>query len=145
MVQTDGQLVGDPFSQIMDFVTKALSNLPTFQEALETLQEFMLNLKPALEQVGIWVETFSDKIQATVEIFGTTMDKATKIFDSLMSKMSDTVGEGAELMQHETFNLFDTDGDGFISPDDLKNCGELYAIPALQGDKANELLEKYDT
>jgi len=145
LLQSDGHEVGNPFGMIMDFVSTALKQLPNFQQALTSLQAMMENLKPALMQVGIWVETFADKVQATVETFGTTMDRVQKIFDSLMSRLSSDAGENADVMQHETFNLFDVDASGQISEDDLQNCADLYAMNALKGEKGKELIEKYDS
>merc|ERR1719424_1065541 len=72
------------------------------------------------------------------------MDRVQKIFDQLMSKANPDAGSNAEQMQHETFNLFDTDSDGMISEQDLLNCADLYAINALKGSKASELIETYD-
>jgi len=144
LLQTDGEMIDDPFSKVMNSVMKMLGNLPSFQEALTAMQQMFVNLKPALEQVGVWVESFADKVQATVETFGTTMDRVQKIFDQLMSKANPDAGSNAEQMQHETFNLFDTDSDGMISEQDLLNCADLYAINALKGSKAAELITTYD-
>lgn len=144
LLQMSGETVADPLSTVMQVVVKALQNLPTFQEALEAFQDMLKSIKPALMQVGVWIETFADKVQATVEIFGTTVDRVQKLFDSFMSKVSPDAGEGADLMQHDTFNLFDTDGSGAISLEDLDNCGDIYAIPAIKGEKGKELIEKYD-
>eukprot|EP00928_Gymnodinium_smaydae_P021238 TRINITY_DN1826_c0_g2_i2.p1 TRINITY_DN1826_c0_g2~~TRINITY_DN1826_c0_g2_i2.p1 ORF type:complete len:1028 (-),score=189.76 TRINITY_DN1826_c0_g2_i2:42-3056(-) len=145
LLQTHGEDVGNPMDAIMKVVTKALGALPSFQDALVTMQGMMQNLKPALLQVGIWVETFAAKVQGTVETFGTTMDRVQKLFDNIMSKTSPTAGENAEDMLHETFNLFDMDGSGKISESDLNSCADLYAVNAIKGDKAKELLDKYDS
>jgi hypothetical protein len=144
LLHAKGSSVGNPMEMVIEFVIKALTNLPTFQQALETFQAMLAAMKPALMQVGVWVETFADKVQATVEMFGTTMDRVQKLFDSVMSKVSPDAGEGADVMQHDTFNLFDTDGSGSISPEDLDSCGDIYALPAIKGDKGKELIEKYD-
>merc|ERR1719171_1405605 len=118
--------------------------LPNFQVALDTLEDMLFKLKPALLQVGNWVITFGDQVQATVETFGTTLDRVQKIFDQLMAQMSSNAGEGADLMMHDTFNLFDVDGDGFISADDLENCASLYGISAIKGKVATELIQAHD-
>jgi len=139
-----GEVVENPFDAIMKVIMKVFKALPSFQDGLESLQSMMANLKPALMQVGIWVETFADKVQASVEAFGTTLDRVQKIFDHVMAQLSPSAGEGADLMQHETFNLFDVDSSGMISEDDLHTCAELYAVPTLSGDKGKDLIKTYD-
>jgi len=145
LLQQDAVQAGNPMEAVIEVVTKALSALPHFQEGLQAFQDMLANIKPALLQVGIWVNTFADKVQATVDGFGTSMDRVQKIFDQAMSKISPTAGEGEDLMLHDTFNLFDTDGSGNISVQDLQNCAELYSITAIQGESASDLLERYDT
>merc|ERR1719160_1177544 len=53
-------------------------------------------------------------------------------------------GAMAKQMEHETFHLFDTTDTGTIEPIDLKNVAKIYNIPALQGNKSDDLVEKYD-
>eukprot|EP00448_Togula_jolla_P024583 CAMPEP_0170592890 /NCGR_PEP_ID=MMETSP0224-20130122/13159_1 /TAXON_ID=285029 /ORGANISM="Togula jolla, Strain CCCM 725" /LENGTH=971 /DNA_ID=CAMNT_0010916813 /DNA_START=31 /DNA_END=2946 /DNA_ORIENTATION=- len=144
LLQTASGEGGNPMGAVMEVVTKALAALPHFQQGLETFQNMLAHIKPALLQVGIWVNTFADKVQATVESFGTTMDRVQKIMDQLMSKISPTAGEGEDLMLHDTFNLFDTDNNGWIEVLDLQNCAELYALTAVQGNSAIDLVQRYD-
>merc|ERR1719223_157559 len=51
---------------------------------------------------------------------------------------------GADVMVQQTFNLFDVQHSGFVTEDDLHDVAELYSIPALNGAKAGELVDKYD-
>merc|ERR1719223_2210067 len=51
---------------------------------------------------------------------------------------------GADVMVQQTFNLFDVQHSGFVTEDDLHDVAELYSIPALNGAKAEELVDKYD-
>lgn len=135
---------GDPLAAIMPLVKNALNSLPLFQNVLAHLQATIENMKPALLQVGQWVETFSDKVQATVEIFGTTMDRVQKIFDQAMAQMSGVSGKGEDLMLHDTFNLFDMDASGKISSGDLRVLASIYSVVALGGAKGDELVQQYD-
>eukprot|EP00928_Gymnodinium_smaydae_P061454 TRINITY_DN45520_c1_g1_i1.p1 TRINITY_DN45520_c1_g1~~TRINITY_DN45520_c1_g1_i1.p1 ORF type:complete len:1050 (+),score=294.57 TRINITY_DN45520_c1_g1_i1:121-3270(+) len=144
LLQVNGEEVGDPMETVMKFVMKALQALPSFQNGLKGMQGMMTSIKPALLQTGVWVETFADQVQATVENFGTTLDRAQKMFDQVMMKVSPSAGEGADVMLHETFNLFDVDGSGAVSEEDLLATADLYAINALKGEKAKELMAKYD-
>jgi len=134
----------NPMAAVMETVVKALSAVPEFQTALESFTAILHNVKPALLQVGQMLDTFGDKIQATIEAFGTTLDRVQKLFDQVMSKISPTAGEGEDLMIHDTFNLFDVSGTGFITVDDLHECANLYAMNALAGDKAKHLVAAYD-
>jgi hypothetical protein len=69
-----------------------------------------------------------------------------KIFDQVMSK----VGGGAseEVIGHllyETWNIFDITHTGAVSKDDLQQVTTLYGITALNGDKGDQMIDKYDT
>lgn len=139
-----GEVLGNPMDAVMKNVMKMLQSLPSFQGGLVSLQDMMSNIKPALLQVGVWVETFADKVQNTVEAFGTTLDRVQKIFDHIMSQLSPNAGQNAVEMQHETFNLFDVNSDGVLDPDDLQTCGELYAVDAVKGEKGESLIKTYD-
>lgn len=107
------------------------------------LQEFLVIVEPALAQVGVWLETFGDKIQASLETFTTSMDLVQRIFDSLMSKATPG-GEGEEQMQYDTYTLFCISGNPTISVQDLEDVSSTYGIEALGGTKAAELHAKYD-
>merc|ERR1719326_2738268 len=108
------------------------------------LDEFLVQIKPALEQIGQWLITFSDKIQAVIESFSTTLDRVQKLFDQLMSKFSPDAGAGAEQMQYDTITLFDTTKSGTVEASDLQSVATMYGVSSLQGDKADELFTKYD-
>eukprot|EP00409_Alexandrium_fundyense_P005455 CAMPEP_0185907496 /NCGR_PEP_ID=MMETSP0196C-20130402/7233_1 /TAXON_ID=2932 /ORGANISM="Alexandrium fundyense, Strain CCMP1719" /LENGTH=105 /DNA_ID=CAMNT_0028627473 /DNA_START=92 /DNA_END=406 /DNA_ORIENTATION=- len=53
-------------------------------------------------------------------------------------------GGGVSEMLEQTFGLFDVDGSGLVSAQDLRTVAELYSINALQGTKPEELVQKYD-
>lgn len=146
LLQTDGaqNTTDDPVDIVMPLVIQALQALPEFQNGLVHLQGTIEQMKPALVQVGEWVESFSDKVQATVEIFGTTMDRVQKIFDQVMTQISGVAGEGEDLMLHDTFNLFDMDSSGKISVADLRVLADIYSVVALGGQKGADLVEHYD-
>jgi hypothetical protein len=110
----------------------------------DKLLEFWEKMKPALEQVGEWLLSFGDQIQAVMETVSTTMDKAQKMIDSMMSQAAET-GIGEEQMFYDTFTLFDASGTGTISKTDLESVAEMYGIDALAGPKATTLHKKYDT
>eukprot|EP00927_Polykrikos_kofoidii_P059439 TRINITY_DN54592_c0_g1_i1.p1 TRINITY_DN54592_c0_g1~~TRINITY_DN54592_c0_g1_i1.p1 ORF type:complete len:987 (-),score=209.70 TRINITY_DN54592_c0_g1_i1:115-2985(-) len=143
-LHVSGALVGNPMDQVMKVVMGMLGALPNFQAGLGSLQGMLENVKPVLLQVGIWVETFADKVQATIETFGTTLDRIQKIFDKLMTQFSPDAGKNAPEMEHETFNLFDTDGSGALSEDDLRACAQSYGVDALRDDKAGQLIQVHD-
>jgi hypothetical protein len=125
-------------SQITTFVNKM------FARITKTLKLFLDKAEPALKQVGVWIISFGDKLQAGIETFSVTIDKIQKIFDQLMEQLADS-GGNSDFMRENTFNLFDTDFSGTISLKDLKKAAEVYGITALQGTKAEELHRKYDT
>jgi len=108
----------------------------------EKVRSFLDKIRPALQQIGKWLESFGTKVQTTIEGFSTTLDKVQKIFDQLMKQIS--TPKGADLMLHDTYNLFDASNTGSISLADLKEVGEVYGITALSGSKARSLVKKYD-
>eukprot|EP00401_Gymnodinium_catenatum_P002866 CAMPEP_0117556704 /NCGR_PEP_ID=MMETSP0784-20121206/51947_1 /TAXON_ID=39447 /ORGANISM="" /LENGTH=975 /DNA_ID=CAMNT_0005353989 /DNA_START=53 /DNA_END=2980 /DNA_ORIENTATION=+ len=110
---------------------------------VEQLDKFYLTAKPALLQIGAWLITFGDKIQATITEFSGTLDKVQKIFDQVMAQISQESGS-EYLMQYNTYTLFDVDQDGTISAKDVSDVSELYGIDAYLGDKGQELHAKYD-
>jgi hypothetical protein len=118
-------------------------------KAMEYLSGVMYDLldviKPALEQVGEWIEKFTDRIIDLLESFSTTIDKVQKVFDNLMSQLSTSGGDNAVAMLNQVISLFDVDGDGCISLSDIEEVAEIYSITCLQGDKPAELFPTYDT
>mmetsp|Transcript_126040 Transcript_126040/g.245869 ORF Transcript_126040/g.245869 Transcript_126040/m.245869 type:complete len:978 (+) Transcript_126040:119-3052(+) len=108
------------------------------------LKGFIHAIKPALLQIGKWLVSFGDKIQATIEGFSMSLDLVQKIFDQLMSTMSSGAGEGEEQMLYETWFLFDVSDNNFFTADDLSDVANMYGITALQGSKSSELFKKYD-
>lgn len=128
---------------IMDAIMKAFQVLPHFQDTTKVLKSFMDHAKPALYQVGSWIESFSDKIQAGIEAFGNTIDAVTKLIDQIMSQLHGG-GAGADIMVQQTFNLFDVDHTGAVTEKALHEIADLYSITAVAGKKGSALLAKYD-
>lgn len=113
--------------------------------ATVTFHQFVQYIKPALVQIGKWLVSFSTSTSSIVEGFSSSLDKIQKIFDQIMSKLSQSSGSNQLVMEYETYNLFDASNTGFISLQDLKDVSTMYTITALQGQKSAELFEKYDT
>lgn len=111
----------------------------------QIVQKFIVVVGPALDQVGEWLSSFGEKIQDQLEEFGTTIDRAQKIFDQVASKISTTAGEGEADMLEQTFDIFDTDAAGVISIQNMHDVSELYGITALQGTKGETLMKQYST
>jgi len=126
-------------SQLTQFVEKVFARI---SDGMEMLLD---KVEPALKQVGAWLISFGDKIQAGIEGFSTTIDKVQKIFDQMMAQMAGDTKSNSEYMIWNTFNLFDTDFSGTLSLEDFKKAGEMYGITALAGTKSEELHRKYDT
>ncbi|CAJ1415318.1 unnamed protein product, partial [Effrenium voratum] len=110
----------------------------------EGLHTLMIKIKPALIQVGKWIQQFGAKVQAGLEDFSLTLDKAQKMFDQVMAQMKGTANNSDQMM-FETWPIFDDDGSGSVSATELSNVGDWFSISALQGKKAPELVKKYDT
>jgi len=127
---------------IMEAIMKAFKLLPHFQDSTKLLQTFLETAKPPLYQVGEWITSFADKIQAGVEAFGNTVDVVQKLFDQVMQQMKG--GTGADLMLQQTFNLFDVEHSGFVTVGALHSIASLYSISAVAGQKAIQLVDKYD-
>eukprot|EP00747_Dinoflagellata_sp_TGD_P162216 gnl/TRDRNA2_/TRDRNA2_179570_c0_seq1.p1 gnl/TRDRNA2_/TRDRNA2_179570_c0~~gnl/TRDRNA2_/TRDRNA2_179570_c0_seq1.p1 ORF type:complete len:938 (+),score=209.71 gnl/TRDRNA2_/TRDRNA2_179570_c0_seq1:75-2888(+) len=119
-----------PFDEVMDKTT-------------DELKKFIAMIKPALLQVGKWLNSFGDKMQTFIEQFGTTMDRVQKMFDQVMTKINHG-GKGKETLLFNTFTLFDVSNTGAITLQDLHDVSNLYSISALQGDKGKQLLQKYN-
>jgi len=117
-------------------------------KAMTYLSDVMYDLldiiKPALEQVGEWIDKFSDRIIELLEDFSTTIDKVQGVFDNLMSQLSTSGGDNADAMLAQVITLFDVDGDGCVSLSDIEEVAEIYSITCLQGDKPAELFPTYD-
>mmetsp|Transcript_125578 Transcript_125578/g.217722 ORF Transcript_125578/g.217722 Transcript_125578/m.217722 type:complete len:1021 (-) Transcript_125578:236-3298(-) len=111
----------------------------------QAIADLMKKIKPALEQVGQFMVKFGDKIQTVIAGFSVTLDRVQKLFDQIMAS---AVGGGDEeqqaVVQENTFTLYDVSNTGFVNKEDLKNIANLYGIPALQGKKSEELVDKYD-
>jgi len=113
------------------------------QDLNNRLQEFWTAIKPALVQVGRWLESMGTKMQGFIEQFSTTIDKAQKIFDQIMAKVSGAADVKDQMLYH-TFNIFDITHKGTISADDVDQVASLYGVTALAGAKGQELHAKYD-
>eukprot|EP00435_Cladocopium_sp_Y103_P018670 s495_g4.t1 len=114
------------------------------QKVEETMDMLLKKLRPALEQVGKWIDQFGDKVIAGLQDFSTTLDKAQKIFDQVMAQLHGG-GNNTDLMINQTWPIFDDDDSGEVSAKELQNVGQWFSISALQGDKPQSLIEKYDT
>jgi len=108
----------------------------------DALDKFFTFIKPTLLQIGGWLITFGTKVQTTIEGFSKTLDVVQKMMDQIMSKVAESTGE--EEMIYNTYTLFDVSQSGTVSATDLQSVGELYGITALKGNKAKELVAKYD-
>lgn len=114
------------------------------QKVEETMDMLLKKLRPALEQVGKWIDQFGDKVIAGLQDFSTTLDKAQKIFDQVMAQLHGG-GNNTDLMINQTWPIFDDDDSGAVSVTELQNVGQWFSISALQGDKPQSLIDKYDT
>mmetsp|Transcript_130732 Transcript_130732/g.212844 ORF Transcript_130732/g.212844 Transcript_130732/m.212844 type:complete len:1046 (-) Transcript_130732:133-3270(-) len=109
------------------------------------LGEFLEAIKPALYKCGEWLLKFGDQIQQVLESFSITLDKVQKIFDQIMSELSGGPPEEVvDKMLYDTFSLFDVSKSGAVTLQDLEDIGEMYSIESLGGNKAKDLLTKYD-
>jgi len=126
---------------IMQAVHNVLENVDA--QVMEALDALLAKLRPALDQVARWVVKFGDKIQAGLETFTVTLDLVQKLFDQVMAQLN---GRGAneEEMLNQTFALFDSNQNGYITAEDLHQVADLYSMTAFQGEKADILVKKYD-
>jgi hypothetical protein len=120
--------------------------IETKMEAIKGLvNEFLQKLKPVLLQVGKWLSTMGDKMQRVIEEFGTIIDKVQKLLDEIMKKVASGSNPASKKeLDFNVFAIFDQSKDGNIYLEDLQDVSSLYGVTALQGDKAKELLKKYD-
>lgn len=115
------------------------------QQVIDSLNELMDSLKPALLQVGDFITKFGPKIQTVIEGFSITLDRVQKLFDQVMAQLStESNAESEEELEYNTFTLYDVSGDGYVDAADLEMVAKLYGITALKGSKPSELIEKYD-
>jgi len=125
-------------NNVLSVVVHKLMGLVALQ-----LKGFIQHIKPALIQIGKWLVSFGDKIQATIEGFSTSLDLVQKIFDQLMASLS-SGGEGEEQMLYETWFLFDVSNLNYFTATDLEDVANMYGITALQGSKSADLFKIYD-
>lgn len=113
----------------------------------QSVDKFLVEVSPPLHQVSEWLGSFGEKIQDSLEEFGTTIDRAQKIFDQVTSKISMKAAspEDEKAMLDQTFAIFDTDSGGTIDIKNMQQIADLYGITALQGKKAESLMDKYNT
>lgn len=114
-------------------------------QATTLLKQLMVILRPVLEDIGEWLVKFGDIVQAGFTEFSQSLDKAQKVFDTIMAQLSS--GNKALIKQEmlqETFGLFDVSSVGGVTLTDLQDAAKIYTITALQGDKAKEMHAKYD-
>lgn len=135
----------DPFAALGPFIEGPLrSALHKFVGLItEKLFEFMQHMKPALLKIGEFIIKFADDVQDGLQTFSVTIDKIQKIFDQAMQRLHGP-GANEEEMIYQTFKLYDTHHTGFVTIEDLHQIADVYTITALSGDKAVQLLHKYD-
>lgn len=142
--------VTDSLSDLTSFLRPLVMNAVTgiIQQVTDSLSSLVravwLVLKPILLQIGSWLVTFGNALTSGMETFSNSLDKVQKIFDQIMSQLNGH-GDGADPMMDATWGLFDVDGDGVISVEDLRTVAELYSINALSGSKPEDLVKDYDT
>jgi hypothetical protein len=134
-------LAGGLSGMVAKSMTTSLAKLTG--EVGKAIKKLLDMLKPALEQVGKFIIKFGAKVQDVIESFSVTLDRVQKTFDQIMASTAPK-GANAEAMLHETFHLFDTTNTGTIEVVDLQNVAKIYNIPALQGNKSDDLVKKYD-
>jgi hypothetical protein len=144
LLQSHGIMMDQNKSALPDLITKSLDTVlnSLMKEALHMLHLLMKKLKPALLKAGEFIKKFGEKVQNIIEAFSITLDRAQKIFDQVMASSAHK-GDDHDLV-HNTFTIFDVSNTGAVSAKDLQDTAKLYTIPALQGDKAKHLLNKYD-
>eukprot|EP00931_Biecheleriopsis_adriatica_P044479 TRINITY_DN2543_c0_g1_i7.p1 TRINITY_DN2543_c0_g1~~TRINITY_DN2543_c0_g1_i7.p1 ORF type:complete len:1067 (-),score=230.40 TRINITY_DN2543_c0_g1_i7:63-3263(-) len=109
----------------------------------KSLNDLLDAIKPALIQVGKWITQFGDTIITSLEEFSVTLDRAQKMFDQATEQLGPS-GNNTDIMVYESWNLFDTDHTGSVDATDLRLVGQYYSITALAGEKAEQLVKKYD-
>jgi len=107
------------------------------------MRKLLTQIKPALLQIGKWLKSMGPKMQGTIEELSIVIDRVQKIIDQVMAKIAGP-GKHSEAMLREVFELFDVDGNGLVSADDIHKVSILYGITALQHMKGEQLLKKYD-
>lgn len=116
----------------------------TLNKELKQLKDFLM---PPLEQAGLWLDQFAESVQDSMKTFSATLDKAQKIFDQVMGMYAKFKYSSVDnaVLESEAYNLFDVSNTGSITVQDLRNVSALYGIPALSGEKAQDLVAAYDT
>jgi hypothetical protein len=153
-------LLAQDAASVNEVKARALQKIPTLEEmrkevteevngAVEGLKaglpKFLHAIKPALLQVGKWLQSMGAKIQGFIEQFSQTIDKVQKIFDQVMSQVGGGSADGVrEHLLYETWNIFDLTHTGGVTPNDLQQVTNLYGVTALNGNKGDEMLRKYD-
>eukprot|EP00933_Yihiella_yeosuensis_P000540 TRINITY_DN10084_c0_g1_i5.p1 TRINITY_DN10084_c0_g1~~TRINITY_DN10084_c0_g1_i5.p1 ORF type:complete len:1104 (-),score=237.24 TRINITY_DN10084_c0_g1_i5:229-3330(-) len=127
---------------IKESIHKVLNKI--MLEVHNSLQKLLTKIKPALTQIGAWMVKFGDKIQAGIEEFSVTLDRAQKIFDAVMASLHGQGKNHAEMLD-TVWELFDVTEDGKVTAEDLKQVADVFSMSALAGSKAQEMIDKYDT
>lgn len=135
---------------VQHFKTTLVSALHTLVEKLlDTIDilvgNFVDMVSPALETFAKWLISFGEKLQPSLEEFGTTIDRVQKVFDQVMAKLSPSAGGNEETMLQNAYALVDTDNSGNVDAGDLRSVAKLYGISALAGSKADGLFVEYDS
>lgn len=130
-------------SAMKSALTTAVTEIMEQVDAL--IVKFWETIEPALKQVGVWVLTFSDKIQSQLAEFGTTLDKVQKLFDQAMQQLASVDNDSKKQMLEAAFIIFDQTKTGTVNTTDLKLLSARYGIEALSEARADALLAQYDT
>merc|ERR1719446_453798 len=109
----------------------------------DNVDVFWKMMKPALLQVGKWLHSMGKKMQGFIEQFSQTLDKAQKIFDQVMAKLS-SPDPVKQKMVFNTFNIFDVQHRQAISVNDVAETSSLFGVTALSGEKGAEWHKKWD-
>lgn len=107
------------------------------------IDEFWKMIRPALVQIGKWLNSMGHKMLGFIEQFSQTLDKAQKIFDQVMKELA-SPSDIKDKLVYNTFNIFDIHHKGNISVGDIKEVASLFGVTALAGSKGKELHKKYD-
>jgi Ca2+-binding EF-hand superfamily protein len=145
LLQTHG--MESPEDALPGVIITSLNSVMTmlFSKVIDELNElFETKLKPVLEKAGELIQKFGNKIQDVIESFGVTVDRAQKMFDQVMSQISAGVPGMEEQLIHETYGIFDVNETGTVNVEGLQLVAQIYNVPALRGDNAAALVQKYD-
>lgn len=109
----------------------------------DQVDEFMSAMRPALDQLRAWLEQFGDRLERELNDFGSSLDRVQKLLDEVMHFRGGGGGNLSDMVRY-TFPLMNVDGSKHIEVLDIQQTAQQYGITALSGEKAQQLLMKYD-